>query len=135
MTLVSLLAMSPIAWQRPPEPEPESEPPRSLETLAIQVLLDRLQFSPGEIDGTEGLNTLNAIDAFERERGRRVRRPADRFHSLRQPSRYTITAADLRTPIVSAIPPRHDGQIQAHTARLHLAPRMFGERFHSRRSC
>ena len=73
MTLVSLLAMSPIAWQRPPEPEPESEPPRSLETLAIQVLLDRLQFSPGEIDGREGLNTLNAIDAFERERGRRVR--------------------------------------------------------------
>jgi len=130
MTLVSLLAMSPIAWQRPPEPEPESEPPRSLETLAIQVLLDQLQFSPGEIDGREGLNTLNAIDAFERERGRRVR---DLLTASVAPATvsYTITAADLRTPIVSAIPP--DMMAKSKLTRLdytsHLE--MFGERFHS----
>ena len=130
MTLVSLLAMSPIAWQRPPEPEPESEPPRSLETLAIQVLLDQLQFSPGEIDGTAGLNTLNAIDAFERERGRRI---ADLLTASTAPTtvRYTVTAADMATPIVKEIPP--DMMAKSKLTRLgytsHLE--MLGERFHS----
>src|SRR6187401_2537569 len=66
--VVSLLGTTASGRPQPSEPDP----PRSLETLAIQVLLDRMQFSPGEIDGTEGLNTLNAIDAFEHERGRRV---------------------------------------------------------------
>ena len=106
------------------------DPPASLETLAIQVLLDRLQFSPGEIDGHAGLNTLNAIDAFERERGRRV---ADLLAASTTPAtvRYTVTAADMTTPIVKVIPP--DMIAKSKLARLdytsHLE--MFAERFHS----
>jgi lipoprotein-anchoring transpeptidase ErfK/SrfK len=124
--LAFLLIMRPSAWQ----PAPEPEPPPSLETLAIQVLLDRLQFSPGEIDGTAGLNTLNAIDVFERERGRRV---ADLLKASAAPTtvRYTITAADMATPILKAIPP--DMMAKSKLTRLdytsHLE--MFGERFHS----
>ena len=123
---VTLLTMTASGWQHPPEPDP----PRSLETLAIQVLLDRLQFSPGEIDGTEGLNTLNAIDAFERERGRRV---SDLRTASTAPTtvRYTITPADMATPLVRVIPP--DMMAKSKLPRLdytsHLE--MLGERFHS----
>ena len=126
-TLPGLLAVSPSAQQGPSTPP---DPPASLETLAIQVLLDRLQFSPGEIDGHAGLNTLNAIDAFERARGRRV---ADLLAASTTPPtvRYTVTVADMATPIVKVIPP--DMMAKSKLARLdytsHLE--MFAERFHA----
>jgi lipoprotein-anchoring transpeptidase ErfK/SrfK len=118
--------MTASGWQHPAEPDR----PRSLETLAIQVMLDRLQFSPGQIDGAEGLNTLNAMDAFQRERGRRV---SDLVTASAAPPtvRYTITAADMATPIVKVIPP--DMIAKSKLPRMdytsHLE--MLGERFHS----
>jgi lipoprotein-anchoring transpeptidase ErfK/SrfK len=124
--LVSLLTTTASGRQQAPEPDP----PRSLETLAIQVLLDRMQFSPGEIDGSVGLNTENAIDAFERERGRRV---AGLVAASAAPAttRYTITAADMAAPIVKEIPA--DMMAKSKLPRLDYTSRleMLGERFHS----
>jgi lipoprotein-anchoring transpeptidase ErfK/SrfK len=126
--LVTLLTATGNGWQQPPAAEPDAR--RSLETLAIQVLLDRLHFSPGEIDGTQGLNTRNAIDVFEQERGRRV---SDLLRASVAPTtvRYTITAADMAAPLVKAIPP--DMMAKSKLPRLdyvsHLE--MLGERFHS----
>ncbi len=39
---------------------------RSREVLATQVLLDRLRFSPGVIDGYGGGNTARAVKAYQR---------------------------------------------------------------------
>jgi lipoprotein-anchoring transpeptidase ErfK/SrfK len=123
---VTFLPMTGSGRQHPRDPGPS----RSLETLAIQVLLDRLQFSPGEIDGAEGLNTVNAIDAFEHERGRRV---TDLQSASTVPTtvRYTITPADMATPILKVVPP--DMMAKSKLPRLdytsHLE--MLGERFHS----
>jgi lipoprotein-anchoring transpeptidase ErfK/SrfK len=124
--VVSLLTVSASGWQHQPEPDP----PRSLDTLAIQVLLDRMQFSPGEIDGTEGLNTQNAIDAFERERGRRVSGLLSA--AVTPPTiRYSITSTDMATPIVKEIPV--DMMAKSKLARLDYTSylEMLGERFHS----
>lgn len=123
--MVAVMAVT-VSGQNPSE----SEPPRSLETLAIQVLLDRLRFSPGEIDGAEGLNTLNAIDVFERERGRRV--SSLLTASAAPPTvRYTITSADMAGPFVKVIPP--DMMAKSKLSRLDYTSvlEMLGERFHS----
>src|SRR5262252_5119760 len=46
-----------------------STAPRESRMLAVQVLLDRADFSVGEIDGHNGLNTQKAVQAFQRAKG------------------------------------------------------------------
>lgn len=123
---MTILSVTGSGWQQPPD----ADPPRSLETLAIQVLLDRLRYSPGEIDATEGLNTLNAVDAFERERGRRI---ADLVAASTTPTtvRYTITAADMATPLVRVIPSDMMGKSKLSRLDYTSHLEMLGERFHS----
>ena len=97
--------------------------------LAAQVLVDRAGFSPGEIDGRGGSNTDKAIDAYERVTGSRV---GDVVASSDPPTTsYTITAEDMNTPLVRAIP--RDMVAKARLKRLHYTSvlEMLAERFHA----
>lgn len=84
----------PIAAEQAAAPKPDM--------LAVQVMLDRARFSPGEIDGKGGPNTKRAIEAFERAKGGTV---ADAVAAMDVPVTipYTITAEDAAGPFV-AIP-------------------------------
>lgn len=61
------------------------------EAIALQVTLDNEGFSPGEIDGTLGKNTLRALEAYEGARQRKAA-PAPNG-GLRE---HTLNAADVR---------------------------------------
>ena len=98
--------------------------------LAVQVLLDRARFSPGEIDGAGGPNTTRAIAAFERVKNMRV---ADALAAATDPPTvpYTITAEDAAGPFLPSIP--SDMMEKAALKRLSFTSlaESLGERFHA----
>lgn len=111
----------PIAAQKPASKKPDM--------LAVQVMLDRARFSPGEIDGRGGPNTTRAIEAFEQARGTTA---ADAVAAIAEPATtpYTITAEDQAGPFV-AIP--DDMMEKAALTRLGFASLIeaLAERFHA----
>ena len=56
-----------------PAPEETLDPARADDqprpTMQLQVVLDRLGFTPGVVDGKQGLSTRNAISGFQQSRG------------------------------------------------------------------
>jgi lipoprotein-anchoring transpeptidase ErfK/SrfK len=98
--------------------------------LAVQVLVDRAGFSPGEIDGNGGSNTDKAVDAYERVTGSRV---GDLVVASTEPptTKYTITAEDAAVPLVRSIP--RDMVAKAGLKRLNYTSQleMLAEKFHA----
>lgn len=68
--------------------------PSKSEVLKLQVLLDRAGFSPGVIDGVEGMNLEVAVKAFERKAGLTVDGKID-------PSAWKALAADAAEILTS----------------------------------
>lgn len=97
--------------------------------LATQVMLDRARFSPGEIDGKGGPNTVRAIDAFERAKGTTVAAAVAAL-GVEATVAYTITAEDEAGPF-SVIP--DDTMEKAKLTRLSYASLVeaLAERFHA----
>jgi len=97
--------------------------------LAVQVMLDRSRFSPGEIDGKGGPNTTRAIEAFERAKSTTV---AEAIAAMGDEATvaYTITAEDEAGPFTE-IP--DDMMEKAKLKRLSYASlaEALAERFHA----
>lgn len=94
------------------------------EAIALQVALDKEGFSPGEIDGTLGKNTLRALEAYEGARKKKIGPAAN--GGLRE---YTLTADDVAGPYTK-IPA--DMMLKAKLERLGYTSvyEKLGERFH-----
>ena len=123
--IVVLLATSAGAQQQHRQPQ---QPKRDM--LAVQVLVDRAGFSPGEIDGNGGTNTDRAVDAYERVTGSQV---GDLVVAAKEPptTKYTITAEDAAVPLVRSIP--RDMEAKAGLKRLNCTSQleMLAEKFHA----
>ena len=94
------------------------------EAIALQVTLDKEGFSPGEIDGTLGKNTLRALEAYEGARQKKAV-PAPNG-GLRE---HTLTAEDVAGPFIK-IPA--DMMAKSKLERLGYASvtEKLGENFH-----
>jgi lipoprotein-anchoring transpeptidase ErfK/SrfK len=118
-----LVSAAPITAENAPVP-------KGADMLAVQVLLDRARFSPGEIDGRGGPNTNNAIAVFERERG------ISAFEAVATADApplvtYTITPEDEAGPFTGPIP--EDMMEKAKLKRLGYTSLLeaLAERFHA----
>src|SRR5579864_632378 len=113
-TLVCFTASAAICWGTP-APIAAKPPARAAQhagslELSLQVLLDRADFSPGEIDGGGGQNSRRALAAFEAAhelapgvRGRKALLEALGADTVEPIVSYTITAEDAAGPFSEAI--------------------------------
>lgn len=114
-------------------------PALSLDILHVQVLLDRLGFSPGVIDGKDGQSLTKALRGFQKARGITVTGKIDqptlkllhRYRSIRPVRTLTISPADAAGPFSGRLP--DDPAAQAKLPMLgyaNLVEKM-AEKFHT----
>jgi lipoprotein-anchoring transpeptidase ErfK/SrfK len=121
MTLALALTCSLAFWQAGAAKTDDA----LLETLRLQVMLDRAGFSPGAIDGRAGPSTRRAHEAWQKHAGT-APQPA-----LEPLTRYRITAEDLAGPFVANIPADLVEQARLPHLGYRSVVEALAERFHT----
>lgn len=105
--------------------------------LRAQILLDRAHFSPGEIDGAWGSNTVRAIEGFQQRHGLEVTGTVDAgtwdklaLDGADPLVAYTLTAADLDGPFVD-VPDDMEEKAELERLGYSSALEALGEKFHA----
>ena len=136
-----LMASAPLAARQEPRSEKGEPSQTAAATLAIaeiQVLLDRAGFSPGEIDGRVGHNTLKAIAALQRVRALTVSGPDDPLlyealagEKVEPFVAYTITEQDAAGPFTPKIPDDMMEKAKLEALNYTSLGEAIAERFHA----
>jgi len=124
----------------PAQPQSSPTAPVVSDTLAAQVMLDRLGFSSGEIDGRPGSNVKRAITAFQQAKGRSSSGTLDdaTWQALRDAAgnvppltMYAITDSDVAGPFSPDIPADLVEQAKLDALRYKDAIEALAEKFHT----
>ncbi|UAK23031.1 L,D-transpeptidase family protein [Sphingomonas nostoxanthinifaciens] len=107
--------------------------------LNQQVLLDRLGFTPGVIDGHAGMSLTKAIKGLQTARGVTpsgtidddTRKLLDAYHDTPATIDVTLTADDLAGPFVGPIPKSEAAQAKLPSLGYSDAMEELAERFHT----
>lgn len=106
--------------------------------VKAQVLLDRSRFSPGVIDGRNGENVRQAIEAFEEFHQLKADGQLDPevFAKLTEADNrpvlveYTITEEDLKGPFAKEIPEKFEAKAELDRLAFTSPKELLAERFH-----
>jgi lipoprotein-anchoring transpeptidase ErfK/SrfK len=119
----------------------EASAPRMTRAAMVkaEVLLDRLDLSPGVIDGKAGDNAGKAIVAFQRSRALGVSGKLDQatWNKLCESTsapvlvEYTVTEDDVRGPFMQKIPRDFEGMARLHGLSYRSAAQLLAEKFHT----
>ncbi len=110
-----------------------------LDVLHIQVMLDKLGFGPGVLDGKGGMALENALKGFQESRGMRVTGKADEvtlaalepYRPWEPTKTLQITAASLRGPFTMPFPKDPVDQAKLPALDYRNALEALAERFHT----
>jgi lipoprotein-anchoring transpeptidase ErfK/SrfK len=136
--LMLLLCCAPFVGTASAQTEPAA--PEANSVLAVQIMLDRAGFSPGEIDGRAGKNVTRAVTAFQRAHGLPATGRVDDATRQRLNERagnqppfvtYEITDADLAGPFTPDIPSDLVAQSKLPTLDYRSALEALAEKYHS----
>jgi lipoprotein-anchoring transpeptidase ErfK/SrfK len=114
--------------------------PSANDVLAVQIMLDRAGFSPGEIDGRAGRNVTRAVAAFQKAHDLRATGRLDdatrqrlRERAGNQPAfvSYEITDADVAGPFTADIPSDLMAQSKLSSLDYRSTLEALAEKFHS----
>ncbi|GAA4222354.1 L,D-transpeptidase [Sphingomonas endophytica] len=114
-------------------------PPLDPAVLRMQVVLDKLGFGPGVIDGRGGQSLTNALKGFQESRGLRVTGKPDaatldalrRFGNVQPTMQVTLDAAAMRGPYVPQMPDDYAEKAKLPAMAYSRPLEKLAERFHT----
>ena len=109
---VAALMMTAGAVAQPQQQAPSGKPALDRSVLHVQVILEKLGFGPGVLDGREGLALVNAIKGFQTQRGLPVTGKPDQatlralypYRDIRPVKQVKLTDAMLAGPYFPNFP-------------------------------